>query len=86
MIRTNWSILKRSENVDTITEVTVSLGTIVSFSILTMFVKIFWNLAFAEHGNVAKDIQKTADIGREKKVVVEMIFVNIFIMSPNGIM
>ena len=51
-----------------------------------MFVKIFWNLAFAEHGNATKDIQKTADIGRDKKVVVEMIFANISIMSPNGFM
>ena len=52
-----------------------------------MFVKIFWNLACAEHGNAAKDIQKTADIGKEtKKAVVEMIFANIFITSPNGIM
>ena len=63
------------------------MGPIACFSILTMFVKIFWNLAFAEHGNAATDIQKTADIGKEKKkAAVETNFANIFIMSPNGFM
>ena len=52
-----------------------------------MFVKNLWNLAFAEYGTATKDIQKTADIGKEKKkAVVEMIYVNTFIMSPSGIM
>ena len=55
-IRTNWNILKRLVNVKTITEITVSLGPIACLSILTMFVQIFWNLAFVEHGNAAKDI------------------------------